>query len=364
MMSNNTNMKRLLLFLLLTWVAPGLTLLAQPPAGYYQNAGELTGQELQQALHSIIDEHKILTYSELWDAFKTTDARDDGTVWDIYSDIPGKTPPYVYHFSVDQCGNYAREGDCYNREHSFPKSWFGDAEPMYTDLFHIYATDGWVNNKRGNLPYGETMAPRWSSLNGSHLGPSSVQGYAGDVFEPVDEYKGDLARTYFYMATRYYGEGSAWPGSDMVMGSQLKPWALAMLLKWHENDPVSIKETSRNNAIYALQKNRNPFIDHPRYALLIWDLANDSPLSGNPAARLTLWPNPAASSLNLRIQGNPSLPQTVIITDMAGSEVFRSLSREEELKIDLNHFSPGVYVVRIISTRESFSTPFVRVPAQ
>jgi len=71
----------------------------------------------------------------------------NGYVWDMYSDVPGGTPAYYFTFGDDQCGNYSGEGDCYNREHSFPKSWYGDVLPMNTDLFHLYPTDGWVNQK-------------------------------------------------------------------------------------------------------------------------------------------------------------------------------------------------------------------------
>lgn len=359
------------LFGWLLFLLPMEGLRAQPPAGYYAGADGKTGQALQQALHDLIDDHQVLTYAALWEAFKTTDTKPDSTVWDIYSDKPGETPAYVYHFSQDQCGNYAREGDCYNREHSFPKSWFGDAEPMYTDLFHIYPTDGWVNNKRGNLPFGETTAPRWSSTNGSATGPSSVEGYNGEIFEPIDAYKGDLARTYFYMATRYLGEGSSWPGSDMVTGSQLKPWALAMLLRWHREDPVSEKEIQRNNAVFALQKNRNPFIDEPRFALLIWDLPNGVPPVPAAAAgeRLGLWPNPATQTVRIGLPTDFCHNPEVLLHDMTGSVVMctgtpagSSELGHDSPELQVDHLPPGVYLVRVICSGRQLSAPLVILP--
>jgi len=256
----------LLVFAILVFSFQGLA----QPAGYYDSADGLSGTELQQALHDIIDNHTSQTYTYLWTAFQSTDKKDNGYVWDMYSDIPGGSPVYNYTFVTDQCGSYGIEGDCYNREHSFPKSWFNDASPMYTDLFHLYPTDGYVNGRRNNYPYGETDHPTWSSSNGSKLGPCDYPGYSGTVFEPIDNYKGDLARTYFYMATRYYGEDAAWPGSDMVDGSQPKEWALTLLMEWHTNDPVSTKELDRNDAVFAIQKNRNPYIDHPEYVDLVW----------------------------------------------------------------------------------------------
>jgi endonuclease I len=256
-----------LLTLLFIWLS--FTTLGQIPQGYYSSAEGLTGQELRAALQQIIDDHQEQSYASLWTHFISTDPDGNGMVWDMYSDIPGGNPAYTYTFIEDQCGNYGGEGDCYNREHSFPQSWFNDASPMVTDLFQIYPTDGYVNGKRSNYPYGEVGSASWVSTNGSKLGNCSYAGYSGVVFEPIDEYKGDFARTYFYMMTRYMGQVSSW-NSDMLDGGDLALWAKEMLLHWDENDPVSQKEIDRNNAIYQIQDNRNPFIDHPEYADLIW----------------------------------------------------------------------------------------------
>jgi endonuclease I len=241
----------------------------QIPPGYYDSASGLTGQQLRAALQSIIDDHQEQSYSSVWTYFKTTDDRADGKVWDMYSDIPGGNPAYTYTFVFDQCGSYSAEGDCYNREHSFPKSWFNDGTPMLTDLFHLYPTDGYVNGMRNNYPYGEVGTTTWTSTNGSKVGNCSYTGYTGVVFEPIDEYKGDFARTYFYMLTRYMSLVSSW-NCDMISGNDFQGWAKSMLLEWDENDPVSQKEIDRNNTVFQIQDNRNPFIDHPEYAGLIW----------------------------------------------------------------------------------------------
>lgn len=206
----------------------------------------------------------------MWELFEDTDQKPNGKVWDMYSDIPGGTPPYEYNFGFDQCGNYSGEGDCFNKEHSWPSSWSNDEYPMKSDLFHIYPTDGYVNGMRSNLPFGEVGSANWTSLNGSKRGYSSYSGYSEIVFEPIDEYKGDFARTYFYMCTRYYNEDSGWIENDMVNGAELKSWALEMLFEWHFADPVSEKEIERNDAVYEIQNNRNPFIDHPEFAYWIW----------------------------------------------------------------------------------------------
>ena len=259
------------------------SLWAQIPDGYYNNASGLTETALHEALHDIIDNHTVVSYTSLWTHYQTTDVKPNGKVWDMYSDIPDGTPPYEFTFVTDQCGNYGAEGDCYNREHSWPKSWFNDVAPMNTDIFHVVPSDGYVNGQRGNYPYGEVTSPNWTSQNGSKRGPNTYPGYSGTVFEPIDAYKGDFARIYFYMSTRYLNEDSNWPGSPMANGAQLEPWALDMMMVWHAEDPVSQKEIDRNDANYGIQNNRNPFVDHPTYADLIW---------GNP-------PEPPAAPTNL-----------------------------------------------------------------
>ncbi|MCK4661306.1 MAG: endonuclease [Bacteroidales bacterium] len=257
--------------LLFIYIFINLSTLAQIPTGYYDDAEGLTGEDLRTALQTIISSpYSSQSYSALWTAFYSTDVKANGKVWDMYSDVPGGTPAYEYTFGSDQCGSYSGEGSCYNREHSFPKSWFGEDLPMNTDLFHLYPTDGYVNGRRSNYPYGITSTPSWTSTNGSKVGPCYYSSYTGTIFEPIDEYKGDFARTYFYMVTRYKDLVSGW-SSAMLSGNTLSEWALNMLLEWHTNDPVNQKETDRNNAVHDIQENRNPFIDHPEYVGYIWE---------------------------------------------------------------------------------------------
>ncbi|MFC2129208.1 endonuclease [Bacteroidota bacterium] len=298
------------------------TIVFSQPAGYYDSAEGKSGAELQQALHDIIDDHTILSYSYLWTAFNTTDDRPDGTVWDMYSDVPDGPNPYDYTFGEDQCGDYSGEGSCYNREHSFPKSWFGDLSPMNTDLFHLYPTDGSVNGMRGNYPFGETSIPTKTSLNGCKVGPCSVAGYSGTIFEPIDEYKGDFARTYFYMATRYYGEDGSWVGSPMVDGAQAKPWAKAMLIQWHTDDPVSTKEQERNDAVFELQDNRNPFIDHPEYVIMLYEEGSIDEMPPEvdsivviSSDSLVLWFNEALDQVSAENSSNYQLSTDAVVED-------------------------------------------------
>ncbi len=246
---------------------------AQPAGGYYDNAnGVQGGAALKTAFFNIIKNPNVVSYDGLKDAYRTTDKRPDGKVWDMYSDVPGGTPPYLFTFGTDECGNYNSEADCYNREHSMPASWFNDGRPMYSDLFHVYPTDGYVNNRRGNYPFGEVGISSWTSMNGSKVGQNTFGSYTATVFEPIDEYKGDFARSYFYMVTAYEDKVSGWNSPQLAGNSYpaFSTWSKDMLLEWHRMDPVSQKEIDRNNAVETFQDNRNPYIDFPNLPEYVW----------------------------------------------------------------------------------------------
>lgn len=252
-----------------------LSLWAEIPAGYYDDAIGKSGEALQKSLSVILNNADNVGYDGLWEVYKTTDRRPDGKVWDMYSDATD------FIFEKDQCGNYSSEGDCYNREHSVPKSWFNNASPMYSDAWHIYPTDGKINSYRSNNPFGEVGSGASSSKNGfSKWGKSVTPGYSGTVFEPNDEYKGDFARTYFYFATRYQNRINNWGGIFVSSYPHIVQWQLDMLLRWNEMDPVSQKEIDRNEAVYASkQGNRNPFIDYPELVDLIFGDRRNEPFS-------------------------------------------------------------------------------------
>jgi len=256
---------------------------AQIPDGYYNNANGKTGYTLKTTLHNIIKAgHNARSYDDLYDAYVDGDTDpEDGYVWDMYSENPNGTDPYNFTHYSEKCGQYSSESDCYNREHLFPQGIFGSASPMKTDYHHVVPSDGKVNGMRSSYPFGEVGTASWTSLNGSKRGSSSYPGYSGTVFEPIDEYKGDIARCMLYFATRYEDKVASWSHA-MINGTRdqvYEDWFISLLLKWHNQDPVSQKEITRNNVGYSFQGNRNPFIDHPEYACEIWggDCGNTSP---------------------------------------------------------------------------------------
>ena len=269
---------------------------------YYKNANGKKGAALKSALCEIIYNRTERQYGDLWGDFKKTDKRidedentlynedGDSLVWDMYSNIS----EFVFDVNKD-VGTDGPEGKYYNCEHSFPRSWFGGkVAPMNTDLHHIYPTDKAVNGKRANWPFGETNGGTYKSANNfSKLGACTYSGYTGTVFEPDNQYKGDFARTYFYMVTCYEKKLSDWynsnassyPGLGATLDGSKYPafttWQLNMLLTWAKNDRVSYKETYRNKAVAKIQKNRNPFIDYPGLEQYIWGSMKEEEFSYN-----------------------------------------------------------------------------------
>lgn len=237
---------------------------------YYQAADGKKGAALKTALAGIIGSPSVVSYSDLYDAYKKTDTRADGFVRDWYSNSTN----YVH--GVDNKGNYSKEGDMYNREHSIPQSWFNENSPMKSDIVHVLPTDGYVNNRRSNYPFGEVGNATYESKNSyCKLGPCKTEGYTGTVFEPNDEIKGDIARIYFYMVTCYENKFTSWSkGAENVFSSDkyegLKSWCMDMMVRWSQQDPVDERETARNNAVQEVQGNRNPFVDYPGLENYVW----------------------------------------------------------------------------------------------
>jgi len=222
---------------------------------YYAGAYNKEGQALKKALHDIISEQKVLSYDDVWDALKYTD-EDPNNLNNVILFYSGKSSPKTN--SGGNVGNW-------NREHTWAKSHgnFGTSKGPGTDIHHLRATDVQVNSARGNLDFDNGGSPV-AGCNGCFKD--------SDSFEPPNRVKGDVARILLYMATRYEpGDKVDLELNDKVNnGTAPYHGKLSVLLQWHKQDPVDEYEKQRNERIYDIQGNRNPFIDHPEWVEKIW----------------------------------------------------------------------------------------------
>lgn len=298
-------MKKLILLLLLSLT---LNTFAQIPADYYDTATG-SGYTLKTQLRDIVTAgHSANTYDDLYTGYVNSHSdnlaiagyENDGSILDMYSENPAGSDPYNYTHGNNQCGNQTTEGDCYNREHLVPQSSFGSNFPMQSDIHHVIPTDGRVNNFRGSLAFGNVATANWTSLNGSKRGSSAMAGYSGTVFEPIDEFKGDIARALLYFAVRYQNTVDGYTSFVMFNGTEDQvffDWGVTVLLEWHAADPVSQHEIDRNTAAYDYQGNANPFVSHPEYATMIWNPTPDTEDPTVPTNLITS--NPTSSTIDL-----------------------------------------------------------------
>ncbi|MBC7607320.1 MAG: endonuclease [Burkholderiales bacterium] len=293
-------MKKHYALIFLFFVSIGI---AQPPAGYY-NTATSSGYVLKTQLYNIIKGHNDRGYSGLYVTYTTSDKdfyyENDGTMLDVYSENP-TGPECEFTYGINQDDGTLGNNECerYNREHTIPQSVFGSATPMYSDAHFVLPSDKHVNAVRGDLPFGKVNVANFTSTNGtkrgSNLNSGYSSGYAASVFEPIDEFKGDIARCLLYFATRYETQVTGW-NYTMFNGTSTQvftPTFLNILLTWNQIDPVSQREIARNNAIYARQGNRNPYIDNNIYVTSIWG----APLATNTFEDLnavSIYPNPTS----------------------------------------------------------------------
>jgi len=275
---------------------------AVEPTGYYNSIEGKKAAALKTALHTIIcqDTTHYLDYGsgagKTWEGFYYTDRNlTTNAVVDMYSDsvryFPNPNPDFVSF------------GQVIHIEHSVPKSWWGcditHPDCPAKDLHHLYPADGPANSSKNDNPLGVVSGTPSYNNGVSKVGPGNYPGYVGAVFEPADQYKGDFARSYFYMATAYEHYARKWdtskPENMMEHNTYpvLKPWAIQLLLDWSRKDPVSGKEITRDEVVYGIQKNRNPYIDHPELIEYIWGNKTTIPylLSGNVDFPYLNYPN-------------------------------------------------------------------------
>lgn len=351
------------IFLQISLFLAGTSLYAQAPANYYSTA---TGDkyELKNQLYNIIKGHTDLGYGGLWTLYSKNDSNNgyldkyyekDNTILDIYSENPTAKDPYNFTKVTDQCGTYKIEGDCYNREHLIPQSVFSESKPMVSDPLHIWPTDGKVNGLRSNFPHGVVNNPTTTSKNGSKLGPNANSGYSagysGIVFEPIDEFKGDIARAYFYFATRYQENGIQGWSYAMFNGTKDKVFTdtfLKILMTWHLQDPVSQRETDINDLVYKYQGNRNPFVDHPEYAQKVWNVTlatDDFVYQKRDDVKVY---NKTTRSVVVKLENNQKSIHKISVFNLNGQLVNEVQNSTHQKEVTVDFKTPGVYIIKVV----------------
>lgn len=349
------------LFLLITLTSG----FAQIPNGYYDNATG-TGFALKTQLNSIISSHNTLIYgSGLWNLFTTSDVRPDGYVWEIYSNCNFVFGTVANGGNQDDGTLGTIECQRFNKEHTFPQSWFGgQVYPMYSDAHIVMPADKKDNGMRQSLAYGMVASNVVNPIgNGWKIGTCTTPNYpySLQVFEPADQFKGDIARNYFYMATCYETSIGSWQtlnasGDTVLDGTNdnvFEPWFLNMLLIWNLQDPVSQKEIDRNNAIYAVQGNRNPFVDHPEYVCQIWTNAcNNMNNLSFEASAISIFPNPSTEH-NVTINTS-NIIDSIVVTNINGQVV---LEMKNPAFINnsytIENLNEGFYFLKLTSNNQS-----------
>lgn len=344
-------------FLFCVLIAPAF-IFSQAPANYYDGTSGVTGYELKSKLHDIVSTKTITWhYGDLpnfygqtdLDQYYDYDPSNTTYLLDIYSNNPTGTT--AYHYTKENLISSAgAEGLGYNREHMMPQSSFNSNYPMYSDLFFVIPTDARINQLRSNYPYGIGGTTNYYTFtNGSKISKNGTpnSGYTGRVYEPHSEFKGDIARSLLYYVVRYEGKlnsfnfynGSS-PANDTspLDGTEEKAyedWFLALLLQWHNNDPVSQKEIDRNNIVYGIQKNRNPFIDYPEWVNAIW--------YENPAVIVSAAPeNLSASQVSSYFVNFNWTPSTD--SDVLGYKIYQngiSIGYSKTPSFTADHLSPS-----------------------
>lgn len=371
------NMKKLYTIFAILSVVVGF---AQIPSGYY-NTATGTGYTLKTQLKRIIDdatdgipsEHISIDrgYAGLYVTYTTSDIdlyyENNGTMLDMYTENPTGPDNCEYTYGVNQDDGTGGTAECqkYNREHIIPQSVFSSATPMYSDAHFVVPSDKYVNAQRGDLPFGRTGAPTNTYSNGSKRGPNLNSGYSlgytGTIFEPINEFKGDIARMILYFATRYEDQVASWTYT-MFNGTSTQVFTnthLEILKQWHILDPVSTREINRNNAVYARQNNRNPFIDHPEWVSVIWGptLGTDS---FEVAANISIYPNPTKDN-RININSDVELREIELIN--VNGQIVQKISKPNNIQnvYTLENLPQGFYFVKLTSTDNQTATKKILV---
>lgn len=365
-------------------------LFGQIPEGYYESAEGLEGYELKTELFEIIRDFEMQSYGSMRNlysmdspinGFRDLYYENDGSVLDVYSEVPDGPDPYNYDPNDPMSGDSGSEGTGYNREHLIPQSYFNQELPMRNDVFHIWPVDAKVNAWRQNYSHGTVAnAENAQPCNSSgtnfpcYTQNNSLIGYYTKnlfvkAFEPIDEFKGDIARAYFYFATCYQNRmndfhntsnaavGAMFDGSnDHVFDNDF----LETLIQWHIMDPVSQRELDFNNLVYYnYQGNRNPFIDHPEYVFRIWaPEMNTEDIKFQERKSVVVF-NSGVNEVTAQLKNPDKTLEKISIYDMTGKRILIQNNPAQQAQVKVRLPQKGVYILKAEGKKLEYNTKIV-----
>ena len=325
------------------------------PQGYYDQANNLSGDDLKEALHQIISNHVIFPYTsnstDTWDILMESDQdpNENNNMILVYT---GRSQDKGYR---DGTGNYSQyengngtQSNSWNREHIWPKSHgFPDEDDnAYTDVHNLKPCDRSVNSSRATKDF---------DFGGNQHSEASDCLTDSDSWEPPNYVKGDIARILFYMVVRYD------PGFDhenntfdlelvdYTTPNNTEPilGKLSSLLDWHLSDPVDDFEMNRNEIIFGYQENRNPFIDHPNLVNYLWGdnvglVWNENlTIPENEITKTIIYPNPSSGMVNF---GSDMEDEIIEIFNLNGQNILNKIiDSSNSIELDL---PSGIYFLR------------------
>lgn len=379
-------MKKVYFGLLFFMLGFSVATFAQIPSGYYNGTENLTGFSLKTKLFTIIKDFDGQSYNSLKslysdnhpkNGFRDRYYENDNTLLDVYSENPQGADPYNYNPNSSM-GSGANEGDAFNREHIVPQSHFNSASPMRSDAFHVWPVDSKVNGWRSNYAMGTILNPQnavpcnagatnlpCKSKNGTLIG-KFTENSSITVLEPIDEFKGDIARAFLYFATCYENKLTGFFNSSnagakaMFDGSANKAFRddfLQVLVEWHLMDPPSQREKDLNDYIYyTFQGNRNPYIDHPEFVSLIWGIGlNIDDLEFQNRSDVTVYKT-SMKEVVVRLENPEKSIEKISIYDTSGKlvKIHQNKFRAKELRLKLPR--KAVYILKVEGKRLEYNT--------
>tara|TARA_B110000008_G_scaffold265183_1_gene290112 strand:+ start:483 stop:1613 length:1131 start_codon:yes stop_codon:yes gene_type:complete len=338
------------------------------PQSYYDQANNLSSDELKEALHQIISNHVIFPYTsnstDTWDIIQESDQdpNENNNMILVYT---GRSQEKGYR---DGSGNYSQyengngtQSNSWNREHIWPKShgFPDDDDNAYTDVHNLKPCDRSVNSSRGTKDF---------DFGGNQHSEASDCLTDSDSWEPPDYVKGDIARILFYMVVRYD------PGIDhenntfdlelvdYTTPNNTEPifGKLSSLLDWHLSDPVDDFEINRNEIIFGFQENRNPFIDHPNLVNYLWGdnvglVWNENlTVPETEIVKTTIYPNPSSGIINFSFDMQDEI---IEIFNLNGQNIFNKIvDSSNSVELDL---PSGIYFLRTNTKSGIFNSKII-----